>query len=229
MGTTTKSKLERVKARLSEAVRDVRENGRQGRSIAEIAAQFKCKPGSLKVKLSEAGLLGALTPALELAKARRLEKQAEAASGGDSLEIKGLSSGTPASGGIEGGEGGNPLKGGTGASGEARTDEDRLKGLTSEVRRVIESSIRAGAKVLKCETPGDLERLYKLYRETFKSLDGESSGPGRGLIQVQILGDASAPAPRQVRVIEAKSELISDSAIDSVPVSLPGQAGQGES
>lgn len=228
MGTTTKSKLERVKARLSEAVRDVRENGRQGRSVAEIAGQFRCKPGTLKVKLSEAGLLGPLTPALELAKARRIEKQAEASNGSDSLVIKGLDVASLNSRGDEGKGGGNPLRDQTSLSVGVGTDEDRLKGLTSEVRRVIESSIRAGAKVLKCETPTDLERLFKLYRETFKPLDGESSGPGRGLIQVQILGDASAPAPRQVRVIEAQSSLISESPSDSVPVSLPSEAGQRE-
>lgn len=225
------SKRERITERLNMAVEDVRLNGRQGRTVGEIAKVYRCNKGTLRYRLSQAGLLGGVVGCSVLAsEPQEREKTSDSGQSlnlGDSLAIKGLDKFPTNLVGNRGDEGGNPLQGSSGVPSEPKTDEDRLKVVTSEVRRVIESSIRAGAKVLKCETPGDLERLYKLYRETFKSLDGESSGTGRGLIQVQILGDASAPAPRSVRVIEAKSTLISESPSDSVPISPEGQAAQG--
>lgn len=227
----TISKRERITERLNMAVEDVRLNGRQGRTVGEIAKVYRCNKASLRHRLSQAGLLGGEAgSSVVVSEPREREKTSDSGQSpnlGDSLAINGLDTASLAGGVESGKEGGNPLKDQTSLSVGPKTDEERLKVLTSEVRRVIESSIRAGAKVLKCETPTDLERLYKLYRETFKSLDGESSAPGRGLIQVQILGDASAPAPRSVRVIEAQASLISNSPSDSAPVSLPSQAAQG--
>ena len=199
---------------LKDAVEHVRENGREGRTIPDIAGQFGVKPHSLRCKLSEAGLTSSVDiRAGQSADAESVDGQTiplqDASNSDGSLnslqdsDIWQLSSKLVENRGNEGVT--TPQIRAANTSGE-NVPKSALNEADSAILEVKAEVVREYKRLLR-EARRQIEiknvRDYKAVADHLLELLGDSKGGGKSapLIQVTILGDSGNREPKMIRSI----------------------------
>lgn len=210
---------------LKDAVEHVRENGREGRTIPDIAGQFGVKPHSLRCKLSEAGLTSSVDiRAGQSADAESVDGQTIPVQ--DAINPDGLLNSLPDSDICQlssklvenrGNEGvTTPLMSGVHRSGVSHAESAYIGPSISSSNSSI-SETDAAILEVKAEVVREYKRLlrearrqievknvrdYKAVADHLLELLGDSKG-GKSvpLIQVTILGDSGNREPRLIRSI----------------------------
>jgi hypothetical protein len=217
---------------LKDAVEDVRLNGRQGRTVPEIARQYGLKETGLRVKLSKEGLTAESIPERfkgmdDLGNTGEDGGSFDSNSDGspNSLTNKGVSELSIESVGNRGDEGVTtaPMPGAHSSGGfhaesayigpERSSPNSSISEADSAILAVKTEVVREYRRLLR-EARRQVEiksvRDYKAVADHLLELLGDTKGTGKAapLIQVTILGDSGNREPRMVRAIN-------DSANDS--------------
>jgi hypothetical protein len=215
---------------LKAAVEDVRINGREGRTVQQVADKYGVKIGSLRTKISEAGLT------VEACKLKRDLNQVAIEAESPSPESpnpessvcnslhSNLVSSSPTKSVENWANEGCAIGVGTGVITGAQSpaplrdlaSDAAISAIKEEVVKECKRMIREARRQVEIKNVRDYKTVVDLALDMLgASKEASKQSP---LIQVQILGDSGNREPRLVRAIEAKSPPIKDTGNDCVDV-----------
>ena len=216
---------------LKDAIEHVRINGREGRTIPDIAAQFGVKPHSLRCKLSAAGLTpvdiqGEKSGDAGAAQSNSSESPVDSVN--DSLP-NWLSDKEKQTFPIKSAEDrGNervtsaPIRSpNTGGEIGPKSAENESEAAISAIKKEVLTECKRLLREARRMTEIKSVRDYKTIADLALSMlgdSGKSSGAGKQLIQVNILADSGSRSPRSIAAIEPKAGPINESLNETVTI-----------